>query len=286
MAKGSRKLNVIFRVIVFATFAAAMAASILFLNFGMIVAEDSFSSFDMFYSENNKVISMVIQSCVCYFVMTGLAAAAFIFSIICFKCTSIVASVFRTIIMGLTVVVDAMFVSAVIAAYQVMQYVNGNTDFYSVIMNNTMINNDTFEEEYMAAIVFMFLTAAVYFVFSITSIISLAVKPAPKNMGYQQQVMYGQAPNMPYGQAQNMQYGQTPNMPYGQAPNMQYGQTPNMQYGQAPNMQYGQAQNMQYGQVQTDAKAQQPTDTQSAAQPKIVGYDAQTGAPIYENQQN
>ena len=261
MKQGNRKLNTVFRILVFATFFAALFASVVFLIFGFRVADSSFSMNSMYYG-NSEEAGMVIQSSIGYFIMTGLAVVSFIFSIICFKCTSAVASIFRTIFIGIMALLDIISISAVITAYQMMRYLSGDTDLYSSLMNNTMLNNSsTFEEKYMMAIIFMFVTAAVFFVLSITSIVSLVSKPSAQNAGYQQQMPYGQTPNMPYGQPMQ-QAAPTYNQPVQQA---------------APT--YNQP--AQQAAPTYNQPMQQPTQP---SQPKIVGYDTQTGAPIYEKQ--
>ena len=65
------------------------------------------------------------------------------------------------------------------------------------------------------------------------------MNPPPQQMGYGQQPVYGQQPQMGAPPAQQMAYGQQPPSPYGMQPPSPYGQQPPAAYQQPPAQPYG-----------------------------------------------
>ena len=218
-------LNVIFRIIVFATFGVASVVLYNFVVFyyhlGMYASDYDFTSFYSFSFSSyfTRAVNALHTAGELFYVMAGLTVACVIFSIVCVKCTSVASSIVRTIFMCIMGVIDCCCVIGVQRMNSVVDYFNGKISYskaYAIV-------SDMDEEEFAAWIIILsaaaLVTAFVYLIFTITSIVSLA--KGPVNKAQQIDPQFGYNPNMQYG---------NPNMQYNNA-NMQYNNPNTYMYG-------------------------------------------------------
>ncbi len=211
-------LNVIFRIIVFATFGVASVVLYNFVVFyyhlGMYASDYDFTSFYSFSFSSyfTRSVNALHTAGELFYVMAGLTVACVIFSIVCIKCTSVASSIVRTIFMCIMGIIDCCCIMGAQRMNSVVDYFNGKISYskaYAIV-------SDMDEEEFAAWIIIIsaaaLVTAFVYLIFTITSIVSLAKGPVKKAQQIDPQFGYNN-PNMQYGNPMQYNYN-NPNMQY------------------------------------------------------------------------
>lgn len=303
MSKPVKVINIIFRIMIFATFLIAAAALGTFMLFSVQVADNTYN----IYSAPDSVLEMIVLCGNLYLVMTIAALVSAVFSWVAFKTTSVGMAIGRGIAMALTAGYNFIFLRTMMMVRDVMSYYMGSLSYEDVMKYEGAYagyTSDEFAGQILLAVSAMALTGFVFFILSITSIVALAKKPVRVNP----QVAYN-----PYGQGNGMYNNNMNNMnnPYNnQMPNNMYNGQPNMYnnmnppyngqpsgmysgnmgntYGQPVNMQQpNNIQGMQpmgsqpYEAAQQTAATQETSGDLRAENQQITGYDPYTGAPIY-----
>jgi hypothetical protein len=178
LTKKQKIQNIIFRISVFSAFVASAAEFFMFVTLGAAGNNSGIS-----YS---STLNIALDMCNVYFFLLAVGVIAVILSVVCCKISSVAAVVVRTIF--LLIAAGANFVS--ISTYITIRdyarsYLAGEyLDMYSFYR---YMSSDSFEKAVVAAILMVMLSSLIYFVLSITSIVSLAAKPKQPlnyNSGY------------------------------------------------------------------------------------------------------
>lgn len=261
-------LNIVFRLFVFATFICGIVS--LFMLIGAIVDTVELGEIDRvsdFMLYNSGIMGKISTSFLWMGITFALSIFTAILSFVCFRVSSVVSTVFRDIFMGLSALLNFFLM---FAAFAIHSAVDTDKSFTQIEIDLRKLTDDSdgLAVLMVGLTVFAVLLVIEYFVFTITSIVSLIKGPVAKASIPQGQTppMYGQ---QMYGQTYGQNYGQpqTPPMYGQQAYGQAYGQpqTPPM-YGQQA---YGQV----YGQSQTSSMYGQQT------------YDQQTYSQSFEQSQ-
>ena len=311
-----KKLQIVFRVIIFITTLIAISALTVYISFSG-ASKATHSAY--FYKTAMQKITVL-----CYLYYSFLAAMVIcvIFSLINCKCTSAAATVGRTIAIAGCLIGN-------IIPIKYYKFLHATASYYledSYYTTDGVSLSDYYDAQDMAyvSIIVLLIATAVFVVLSITSIVALTRKVSNGNY-YSQQSQYsmnGAYNNMynngayngnqaPYGtqpQYNNVQAGMNNQPQYNniqagmnnqpQYNNVQAGMNNQPQYNniqagmnnqpQYDNSQVGMNNQPQYdnGQADMNAQPQYQSNNSYGNERKIIGYNPQTGEPVYSDTQN
>ena len=223
LSKTQKIIHTIFRSLLFLTFVMSIAAFCTLIAFS--IACDEYE-----YYNTYKIAQAAGTASKVFYVFLALCIIIAILSLVCYKCTSIGATVARSLFL---IIIAATNISSIkmydlFNNYSSARGLYDYSDLYRYY--GGYIDSDDIEVKVGFIIIFLLLAMAVLFVLSITSIVALAKKPAP-NYGYGQQSPYG-APGM-YNNNLNGAMGNGPQ--FGGNPQMnngpQFGGNPQMNNG-------------------------------------------------------